>query len=561
MADEAAADIRPYTLHQFCQRAQELYEADHIEEFIRFVLCGTHNGHQASIDVDGARVLPGEAHTLLLSRDFDSILGLDDQIRVRGKPITISMVAKYEDTLKKNVHIDHSYVDSEGVEQSYPLHRIPNLALGKWEVHNLIRVLFPDLCTPDRQSFHLSREEQAAFYEKGLLPTMQALLQHRGGDIPPTLDAEFFRARLTSGKLSFTTRVLPDWQVPLFADTLRANLAANGVEWGRNLVFLHQVRGMKNATHHSVVDPENGEAALDEFLDGIGLRLDTIKEWGDWWVDVGAEISSSEGECLAWRTDKHSDLVRLVVQTSEANARRITSLGSSKYYRDPASHLVAASGFRITPGVRAEGPFEVAYIQAYLTDKGLTYSLDNGRVSKSITPAQLVQGKGEQYISELYEVYRQASSQNFSTARVEARVPIHHASRVLINADMRCLAECLLKFPKIVWWSLKSWRALGCKVVNQWQVEGSGDLRLENSALYLTAGIAWLLNGIHATPDTGSASRELMNLILPRTRRRDVERADLPFPISVRQTDDDILMFQEEEEDEEESEIVTEAAS
>ncbi|RXW21475.1 hypothetical protein EST38_g4370 [Candolleomyces aberdarensis] len=293
-------DIQPYTLEEFYRKAHELYLMDRNEEFVHFVLCGTHNGHQASIDVHRDRVTAAEAPTLQISRDYDSILGIDQQICVRNRPITITPVAKYEDTLKKNVHLKYSFTNATG-DHTAPLHHIPNLGLSKWETHNLIRVLFPDLYGPDRQSFKLSKQEQVDFYEKGLLPTLQVLLEHRGGDLPPTYDAEMFRARLQSGKLSFTTRTLPDWQVQWFGDTLRRVLVANGVSWGANLVFLHQIRGMMNATHHFVLNAANGEAALDEFLDRIGLRLDTLLESGEWWVDVGAEVLGCTSGTLTLR--------------------------------------------------------------------------------------------------------------------------------------------------------------------------------------------------------------------------------------------------------------------
>ncbi|RXW13321.1 hypothetical protein EST38_g12530 [Candolleomyces aberdarensis] len=530
--DNEAIDIQPYTLAQFCERAHDLYMSNNSEEFVHFVLCGVDEGRQASIDVIRNRVTSAEVPTLRISRDYDSILGIDRQIRVHARPITVTPVAKYEDTLKTNVHLKYSFTNATG-DHTAPLHHIPNLGLAKWETHNLIRVLFPDLYGPDRQSFHLSKQEQVEFYEKGLLPTLQLLLEHRGGDLPPTYDAEMFRARQQSGKLSFTTRMLPDWQVEWFGDTLRRVLVTNGVTWGANLVFLHQIRGMKNATHHFVLDKQNGEVALDEFLDRVGLRLDILKESGEWWVDVGAEISSTQNRCLAWRTDKHASLVQLALNIQSRHAERITKLGSSKYYRDPASHLIGASGFRITPGVWAQGEFEAQYIQAYTTDKALTYALDNGKVSKYITPGQLLHGKGESYISGLYDVYRQGVDENFSTARIELRVPIEHAASALIYLDLDALRRCLLSFSSWVWWGTKSWRAHACKFVDDWQRGGPINLRLHDSALHLTAGISWLLNGIHSTPDTGPSSRELMNVILPRAQRNEVERHQLPFPISI----------------------------
>ncbi len=77
---------------------------------------------------------------------------------------------------------------------------------------------------------------------------------------------------------------------------------------------------------------------------------------GDWWIDVGLEISSSAKKCLAWRTDSHYHIVQEALEISGLHAARITRPGSSKYIRDMTSHLTSVSGCRISPGVRAQGP-------------------------------------------------------------------------------------------------------------------------------------------------------------------------------------------------------------
>lgn len=298
----------------------------------------------------------------------------------------------------------------------------------------------------------MMKAEQVDFFEKGILPTMRELLGHMGNDLPPDYEAEIFRARQTTGRFSFSTRVLPRWQTEHFGDTLRRNLVANGVGWGRNLVFLHQIRGIKSGNPHAGLDRLNSEAALVECLEQHGIDLDTVMRSGEWYVDVGVEIFSNLERCMAWRTDKHATLAEHVLQIPARDAHRITTLTSSKYQRDPASHLIGASGLRITPGIRAEGPLEVQYMQAYLTDKAIIYNPEHGRFGKYITAYQLLQGKGPDYIRSLYRLYRAATGNNRSSARLELRVPVRHAPDALLDLDPMVLCDCLLSFTVWEWW-------------------------------------------------------------------------------------------------------------
>lgn len=286
-----------------------------------------------------------------------------------------------------------------------------------------------------------------------MLPALQELLDHRGGNLPPDHEAEMFRARKDNGQLVLGSRLLPSWRIAEFGDCLRRHLSEREVEWASNLVFLHQIRGVKDASGHHF-DKQNAEAALDSFLDENGLRLGMLQGEENWYIDVGFEVTSTQHQCFAWRTDHHATLARIMLRTTSQHAQRITTLGSSKYYRDPASHLIGASGFRITPGIRAQGPYEVQYIQAYLTDKSVVYTGGGNSMnhSKYITPAQLLQGKGKRYIGDLYHVYSESSQRNFSAARVEVRVPVKHACSTLLDFDWDKLRQCLLMFSQEDWW-------------------------------------------------------------------------------------------------------------
>lgn len=316
----------------------------------------------------------------------------------------------------------------------------------------MIRALFPALCADGRSPF-LTQEEQTIFYEKGFHPAVVDIMGPNASDWPPDYKSEMFRARGHNGQLSFMTKILPEWQVHLLGDKIRENLRRNKVSWGKGLVFLHQIRGVKSSSQHTP-SQEPGEVALEEFLDTNSLRMDDLP--GQWWIDVGLQISSKKQECLAWRTDSHFHLVKEFLQISELNAHRITSISSTKYTRDMTSHLTAVSGCRITPGVKAEGPYSVKYLQLYTTDKSLTYRQDKGHYGKFITCRDVLAGKAETYCDNLYAVYLAAMKDSFSLARVEVRVPIQSATSVLLNLQRETLSQWLVSFPRVEWWSVST---------------------------------------------------------------------------------------------------------
>lgn len=317
----------------------------------------------------------------------------------------------------------------------------------------MIRVLLPDLCE-DGRSVYLTQEEQKIFYEKGFRPAVVDLLGASAADWPPDYESEMTRARSHNGQLSFMTKILPEWHVNLLGDKIREHLRANDLSWGEGLVFLHQIRGVKNSSQHTPQE-EEGDVALEEWLDANFLKSEDLLH-GDWWVDVGLQISSEKKECLAWRTDSHFHLVKEVLEIADHHADRITSINSTKYTRDMTSHLTAVSGCRISPGARAEGRFSVQYLQLYTTDKSLTYRQDQGHHGKFITCRDVLAGKAETYCDKIYDVYLAAVNDNFSLARVEVRVPIKHATSVLLGLRQNMIRQWLVSFPRVVWWSVST---------------------------------------------------------------------------------------------------------
>ena len=284
-----------------------------------------------------------------------------------------------------------------------------------------------------------------------MLPTLIHFLGNRAGDLPATLELERFRAQNRSGHLAFGTRMLPDYAVEDFGDFLREALESRHVEWAENLVFLHEIRGVKNATFHTP-NESAADTALAEFLEEYGISDHDVLSNDNWYIDVGVEVASEDQSCLAWRTDAHNLIVRELGRLSPSRADSITKPGSSQYYRDLTSHMTEVSGFRISPGSRSRGEFDIQYMQAYTTDKALTYRPDGPYTGKYITVKQILDRKAETYLDNLYKLYLTSAQTNFSCARLEVRVPLSYATKALNGFLNMRFERYLFSFPRKAWW-------------------------------------------------------------------------------------------------------------
>lgn len=297
-------------------------------------------------------------------------------------------------------------------------------------------------------------EQKTQFYEIGLCPAIASLFPEAVSDWALTYD-DLLRAERLTGHMSYQTKILPSYLVAEIANQIRANLAKGGVVWAKNFFFTHTVTGLRHNTQHTM-DPQEALVSLEEFLSSVNLSLDAT-ECGQWWIDVGLEVSPEEQMCLQWRTSSHSHLVQEILGISNEDANCITTLGGSKYSRDVASLLMAVSGCRIEPGSQAMGEYQAAYFQLYTTDKAITCNPEGGYHGKAITTA-LAMGPRQPppFIEGLLKLFTSAMDRNASNARVEVRVPLHHATDVLTRLDLNVLRNSLLTFRRSDWWYVYS---------------------------------------------------------------------------------------------------------
>ncbi|TFK62861.1 hypothetical protein BDN72DRAFT_776612, partial [Pluteus cervinus] len=320
--------------------------------------------------------------------------------------------------------------------------KIANMIFARWSNRHMLRIFFPRLGGPGstRATPQLTPEEVALFYNAVVRP---AVLETEPGQVhnwPATYTAERFRARNQRYGFQNSTLGFPRRSVAELSAAI-VRLANATIPWARDLVFGTQVRGVKLHNSHDEDDEEGPVEALGDLL----RRLDATQ--GHWWVDVGLEVMD-RGRALLWRDDSHVDIIAEALGIPAVDAAPLRR--SRDYERDICSHLSSISGFRLK--CHGRGPFEAAYLQAYTTDKAATYHREGRTYAKTLTTNMAMKGSPPDFCQSLRATYEDCSRHSDVAARLEIRVPLHHAARVLTNPRQAHFRSSLVTMSRNVWW-------------------------------------------------------------------------------------------------------------
>lgn len=311
-----------------------------------------------------------------------------------------------------------------------------------------------------REHNRMTVEESSAFYNVARRVFDELLPANRGGNLPPNMEAELFRARSSDGRLHFGKRILDEESARLLGDRLREAIEdaiedGEPVEWARGFFFLHQIRGVKDGHPHSL---DHCDEAFDAFLTHHGLSADVLEQNpDDWVVDIGVEVTSVSGEdSLGLRTDSHYHIAVELCGIDPAQAARMTSTGSSLYVRDHVSHLVDVSGCRIDTGTGpSRGAFGILKIQCYHTDKNVTASPAEGAGyhAKHTTLGQLIDKNHPGFFDKLYAVYEDCQKQGMvANIRIEARLPFRF-QHLFCSGELQVeFRKYFIAVPCVAWW-------------------------------------------------------------------------------------------------------------
>jgi hypothetical protein len=316
------------------------------------------------------------------------------------------------------------------------------LGFATVDERTLIRILFPGLVAEGR-NVHLNDEEKRSVYEDGILPSLREIAPENAANWAPLYAAAAWRAAGRGGP-QIGTHPFPGYSVPALGDLIIQKLQ-RAHQWASGMRFMIQIRGVKEAHKHNPT-ARMANFELDRLLDNFD------HENGQWFVDVGYEIAEP-GFAYLWRTDAHSRIVEAVAGLDEGAARQQASPARRTYKRDINAHLVDISGFRMplsTPALR--GQHQIHYIQAYTTDKALTYHLQDGRYSKTMTGTMALSGNPPDFISSLYAAFSAAAQAMDVIARLEVRVPLRHARDALMHVEHNFLEDNLIVIRRNTWW-------------------------------------------------------------------------------------------------------------
>ncbi|KAK2464157.1 hypothetical protein APHAL10511_003850, partial [Amanita phalloides] len=388
---------------------------------------------------------------------------------------------------------------------------VPNTLLAKISDRHHIRIFFPGLSTGERQSSALTAEESSAVYEIGILPALREVAPTIVHNFPPTYNAEGFRATLATGTQIQSTYPISASDVLPFSRALRAHMSA--IPWGNDIIFGTEMRGVKNWTEHlpSEDEAENELFELFRKFSPLGHHV----EDGDWYVDVAVELLH-QNKAVVWRADCFRPIMQELLGFSEHETNRAVT-NQRTFEQDISQHLTQVAGFRARCK-KPTGPYEVLYIQAYTTDKVLTYQPEGGNFGKTLKGYHAIEGgaEGPSYTSRLLRSYEEARDKTDVAARLEVRVPLQQATSVLLNFPMEVYLQTCLVFPRELWnvriVRLEAAHNLLCHLNSQPAMARSAP-----SVLTTYAALVWLINGLHNRPPSDQAGRAVSRIALPLT--------------------------------------------
>ncbi|KAG1793283.1 uncharacterized protein HD556DRAFT_1238088 [Suillus plorans] len=290
------------SLNEFVSAAEQMFIPDQLDNFLRFVLAGRLQYHNklARIFINarqGASAPPMSQYQLY--RDIDSVIGITRDLPFQ-LPLAIFPLASFRDALTEDNHLKcplscpkvcgfssyvqyfdkHTFKDVIGI----PLHRIPNMALGKADRRHITRIFFPQLYRQG-QSPAIPPETMTVIYEKCLRPAVVGLNPVDRSRWPITYSTAMNLYRDQKGKFHFGTVDFPsnllDKLGPKLLEMFQMQDGLHGT------FFVHELRGTKGASHH---DPSNAgarHAALNAVFHLFDMSLVRPE---DWVVDIGLEI-------------------------------------------------------------------------------------------------------------------------------------------------------------------------------------------------------------------------------------------------------------------------------
>ncbi|KAL0064504.1 hypothetical protein AAF712_008562 [Marasmius tenuissimus] len=325
----------------------------------------------------------------------------------------------------------------------------------------------------------------------------------------PTYETELNRtARFTNSRFRIESKkVVGEAFGSLVAEQVIESIRRKG--WGKDAYWFIQMRGCKDFTRH---DGSRTREVIDHLLEPVERASSAI------FVDVAVELQLQNGwACMPWRPDYAPETLAEVALGFEEG-----DWSWKKYQPDIWAGVAAIAGFRCNFANEPRTENLISYMQVYTTDKFQTYN-PSGTSHKSLylTGPQALHMKGPDEIPvPIHKVYNATVAnqiENTPTAtRIEARVPVQHASRVFSpTLQVQDLSDVLHVVPSYVIWAWRLHRLGACQLLLRLAASVRQDSRADTQYLTLVAALIYLLNSIHSRPGELHFDRKLAAAIFP----------------------------------------------
>ncbi|TFY76967.1 hypothetical protein EWM64_g7046 [Hericium alpestre] len=433
--------------------------------FIRYVLAGRSlNDHGQTVNrlIVNPRMGRVVDRPFEITRDYDSIIGVDKQIPYRIA-LAVFPVPPFSETLKKKNHIEVA-VTIKGTETMVSLHNIPNLALGKVAQRHVVRCHFPALIDDNPM---LSQAELAAFYNIVLRPSMVQVNPVHASHYPIDYTSAFMSSGDVQGRLHNGTIDIPHHCLNKLATAMLDRAEEDSRFAG--MFFSHELRGSKGQAPHEPDDDEARQAALDYLFEFVDLD---IIDRSSWKVDVAIEIRLPH-TTVHWCIDNIPDILDLALPNISVPDRQCLVASIPKSYDGR--------------GIQVDRDAQIGKLTKLLTDL--------------------------ECMSTVY--IKAAGNQNATDqegcARLEARISFEVAVDYLTEVPPAVLRS-LICIPTKTFWLFKAYRLAALNIVFQHFQAPSPEIHPWRRSLTLGAVCIWMLNALNYRPDDYEPHRKLASL-------------------------------------------------
>lgn len=465
--------------------------------------------------------------------DVDSAMGKGEGIGFYQRA-SLFPLALFKESLTKTVNWTHPVTVSGKVKKLFfhlsqrsghsqvacqeiqvELHKIPNAAYVKIEQRHIARLFFPALYTPAMASSPDARKVPKAVLEEMfdiMRESICNLQPAEEGHWPPNYDTEMTRqtkvGKVPPGSSTYiiAEHLLGSWSKDVLRK-VRARL------WGSGAFWLDQFRGLRAANVTEGCDlPDN----VDDLFERLNLRtVPGMLDYDQWRFDFATELRW-DNRVLLWRKDAVPFIMGKLLLLSDADAEVVGE--TTAFHWDTAAQINEVGGFRYLPPVRDQDRSGIHYVQAYCTEKTLTYQVSKDSNSLGLTFLDVVKNGGDDYCTQVGKILSDAADSAAGwAARLEIRLSGHNfaaAQRLAFSDDE--VQKILFAFDTKVWFRFKALRlfVLG-DLLYRWFLGDDASIRAEPHAVHLVLACIWAINALNNRPKDMSSERTLAASLCP----------------------------------------------